>query len=130
MPSEAQFGAVAQASDCSIYRTLALRSQREIREARQRIAQHRELLRHRRLGLESCARQRGIEALGNGQDEVLAAELCPEQYRSWLAPGYRILAVQQDLSAEQDRLRQLVTQLRLHCGELPAPNAAPAGLSW
>lgn len=123
MPGERHYRAASQGSDCSIYRTLALRATKELAHDRAAFSQQREILKHRRATLEECARHRGVRAFNSDEDEALAAEVCPDEYQSWLTPGYRLTVVRQDLNSERESLQRLTLQLQLYCRAMPLPAA-------
>ena len=121
VPTARNYQAQETGSQCSIFRSLAIRAERELAEERERMLETREELKRRRIGLEDCARRRGVRKLKSTEGETLAAELCPQEYALWLQPGDVHQMVMPDMHAERERLADLTVRLQVHCRDLPVP---------
>lgn len=130
LPTESSFLAWGKAIDCKIYRSIASRSKREQEVFQQEISELTVVVQSRYEALYECLRGKGQRRL---RDEVNMAELCPEEYRQWIAPGYRLRLLQQEVEEVLRSIEGIKDMILLHCGKglkIMSPIEGSTGSLW
>ncbi len=119
-PTEASFNAEARGADCGVYRRLADRSQSELVESKKRLESLEGFMKTRWNELLACAASRGFSKAKITSYSILA-EICPDAYHDWVAPGYRARIYQQDVKDSSSTVERLSGLIESHCHPLPPP---------
>lgn len=122
-PKARHYEAAAQGEDCSIYRTMKLKADREIEHARSMEAKYAALMIQSRQALESCAKQNGIDHMEDERDDVMVAELCGSFYQAWLKPAARLELLGADLKDAIETRDLMTGRLRSYCGHISTDGA-------
>ncbi len=117
VPTLRHYAAMEKATSCGSYRRIAAGARLEIENNKRIMKAVRELLKTRRNELEMCARAKGFKAVQTEEQDEALAEACGTAYQAWLAPGYRLEMLREDVHATSDSLRLLTTVLDTQCAE-------------
>ena len=114
-PKVKHFALLSREEDCSIYSSLATRTELNLQESAQRLAASIEELKRRRTALESCARDKGLGTLGTDSSEMKAANLCPFEFREWVEPAFKMQADQMEVSEAEKNLDEIKLLIHRRC---------------
>jgi hypothetical protein len=121
LPTETSFEAWGKAKDCTVYRAVAEKSKEQGKLFRREIGEQTTLAQSRYLALHECLKTKGQTGL---TDEETMAELCPDDYHRWIAPGYRIRMLQEEAQQADQSLDSIKDILSDHCRKVKAPAEA------
>jgi len=109
------------AEDCSAVRAVESRARREFQQVRANLRHNLEAGKAKRIALEACGKSQGITEAN--PEEKLLAEVCPEEYDSWLRTGYRISVDNEDREDAIEGIQALDLYLDWNCPKLPSVQA-------
>lgn len=124
IPGMRHLAAQMAAEDCSVVRAVEGRARREYQEARASLRNQLTIAKTKRIALEECGQRQGIKE--TSPDEKLLAEVCPDEYDSWMHTGYRISVDNDDREEIEEGIHSLDLFLDWNCPKLPAVQAVSA----
>lgn len=119
IPSSGQFEALEKGQDCSVYRAVARKAKLSRQDLERRIQEEKDILRARYDAVQTCARSKLKGQSPSQLDDSVVAELCPSDYRAWIAPVYRLKMLQQDVDQTNRDLESIGGLVADYCKRLP-----------
>lgn len=116
IPRARHYDALERSRDCGIYRSVRNKADQEAERQRKTLAAVKALLEERRAELEKCGAANGLANVTTEAEDERLAEVCAGAYQAWLAPGYRLMMLEEDLSGTSASLQQLSDVIREQCG--------------
>lgn len=115
LPSVRHFHAASQKQECSVYQAIVGKLKRELSEKKNILGEIKADLTNRRMDLEKCAILNGLVNRADEKDEISLALVCAKQYDHWLAPGYRVAMVRQEVDELNEGIETAMDHLLLKC---------------
>jgi len=124
VPGVRHVNAQLAAEDCSVVRSVHRRTKQSLSAAKVSLNEQVTIAHQKRAALEACGTSQGLK--DTDDQEKILAEVCPDEYASWLATGYRIRVEQEDGDEAREGIQLLELYMDWNCPNLPSIQSASA----
>ncbi len=113
------FAAQELAQDCSVVRSVAKQTFGKWRAAKTNLTEQEFIAKQKRTVLESCGQSQGV-TIDSDPNEVQLAQMCPDEYASWMNTSYRMRVDEEDRQEAEYGYQILELYLDWNCPKLPS----------
>jgi hypothetical protein len=126
LPGAEQYAALESAENCSVTRAVLRHSESDYMDINNQRETYKTVLQQRRKQLEMCAEQKGASLGWDSRSQALLAEVCSEEYESWLYAGSHYRMLSEDTREAVGSIRTLIRHARRECSPLPVSPTVPS----
>lgn len=104
--------------ECSAFGSVISRLKRDLKERTELLGEVQEMVVVKKNALETCAKQNGLVSYKTQQEEVTLADVCHEQYDSWLTPALHVEMVNEEVESLNHDLGLLLSHVQERCSRM------------